>query len=101
MKKRNLSYSIRARDSLLVPRVNTRFMKDSVANRGSVLWNMLTSKYTDLVDISHYNLAKKLNTLELFKAVKFNKLSASTACFELEDFVYISIECKVICFKSH
>ena len=28
-KKRNLSYSIRARDSLLVPRFNTRFMKDS------------------------------------------------------------------------
>ena len=32
-KKRNLSYSIRARDSLLVPHFNTRFMKDSVAYR--------------------------------------------------------------------
>ena len=88
-KKRNLAYSIRARDSLLVPRFNTRFMKDSVAYRGSVLWNMLTSKYTDLVDTSHYNLAKKLKTSELFKAVKFNELSASTTRFELEDFVYI------------
>ena len=28
-KKHDLSYSIRARDSLLVPRFNTRFMKDS------------------------------------------------------------------------
>lgn len=40
-KKRSLSYSIRARDSLLVPRFNTRFMKGSVAYRGTVLWNML------------------------------------------------------------
>ena len=64
-------------------------MKDSVAYRDSVLWNMLTSKYTDLVDISHYNLAKKLKTSELFKAVKFNVLSASTASFELGNFVYI------------
>ena len=38
-KKRNLSYSIRARDSLLVPRFNTRFIKDSDAYRGTVLWN--------------------------------------------------------------
>lgn len=35
------------------------------------------------------NLPKKLKTSELFKAVKFNIVSASTASFELEDFVYI------------
>ena len=55
-----------------------------------MLWNMLTSKYyTDLGDTSHNNLAKKFKTSELFKVVKFNVLSASTASFELEDFVYI------------
>ena len=41
-KKRDLSYSIRARDSFLVPRFNTRFIKESVAYRGTVLWNMPT-----------------------------------------------------------
>ena len=53
-KKRCLSYSIRARDSfnLLGPRFNTRFMKDSVAYRATVLWNMLSSRYTDLADTS-------------------------------------------------
>ena len=75
-KKRDLPYSIRARDSLLVPRFNTCFMKDSVTYRGTVLWNMLTSKYTDLADTSHCNLAKKLKSSELFKAAKFNVLSA-------------------------
>ena len=58
-KKRSLSHSIRARDSLLVPRFNTRFMKDSVAYRGIVLWNMLSSRYSDLADTSLCNLVKK------------------------------------------
>ena len=84
-KKRCLSYSIRARDSLLGPRFNTRFMKDSVAYRGTVLWNMLSSRYTDLADTS---LCKKLKTSDLFKAAKFNVLSASTVSFKHEDFVY-------------
>lgn len=64
-------------------------MKDSVAHRGSVLWNTLTSKYTDLVDANHHELAKKLKTSELFEAIKFNLVSASTTSFVLEDFVYI------------
>ena len=87
-KKQNLLYSIGAHDSLLAPRFNTRFMKDSVAYKGTVLWNMLSSKCTDLSDTSHCSLAKKLKTLDLFKATKFNELSASTTSFELEDFVY-------------
>ena len=87
-KKRNLSYSIRARDSLLVPRFNTCFTKESIAYRGTVLWNMLSSRYTDLADTSLCNLVKKLKTSDLFKATKFNVLSASTASFEHDNFVY-------------
>jgi len=78
-KKRNLSNTIRARVS---------FMKDSVAYRGAVLWNMLSSRCTDLADTSLCNLVKKLKTSDLFKAAKFNVLSASTVSFEHEDFVY-------------
>ena len=70
-KKRNLLYSITARDSLMVPRFNTRFMKDSVAYRGSVIWHTLTSKYTDLVDAY-----QKTQNFRTFKAVKFNVVSA-------------------------
>ena len=91
-KKRNLSYSIRACDSLLVPRFNTRLMKGSVAYRGTVLWNMLSSRYTDLADTSLCNLVKKLKTSDLFKAAKFNVLSASTACFEHDDLYIIEIK---------
>ena len=56
VKKCNLSYSMRACDSLLVPCFNTCFMKDSVAYSGTVLRNMLSSRYTDLADTSLCNL---------------------------------------------
>ena len=88
VKKRNLSYSMRACDSLLVPCFNTCFMKDSVAYSGTVLRNMLSSRYTDLADTSLCNLVKKLKTSDLFKAAKFNILSASTASFGDEKFAY-------------
>ena len=43
-KKRATNYSTRTCASLIVPRFNTRYMKDSVAFRGSVLWNAVTNK---------------------------------------------------------
>ena len=42
-KKRATNYSTRKCASLIVPRFNTRYMKDSVAFRGSVLWNAVTN----------------------------------------------------------
>ena len=39
--------------------------------RGTVLWNMLSSRYTDLANTSLCNLVKKLKTSDLFKAAKF------------------------------
>ena len=64
------------------------FMVKVYLYRGTVLWNMLSSRYTDLADTSLCNLVKKLKTSDLFKAAKFNVLSASTASFEHDDFVY-------------
>ena len=66
VKKRDLSYSIRVCASLLVPRFKTRFIKDSIAYSGTVLSNMLSSKYTDLADTSQCNLAKKAQTFRSF-----------------------------------
>ena len=63
-------------------------MKDSVAYRGTVLWNLVSSRYTDLADTSLCICVKKLKTSDLFKAAKFNVLSAWTVSFEHEDFIY-------------
>ena len=64
------------------------FMVKVYLYRGTVLWNMLSSRYTDLADTSLCNLVKKLKTSDLFKATKFKVLSASTASFEHDNFVY-------------
>ena len=64
------------------------FMVKVYLYRGTALWNMLSSRYTDLADTSLCNLVKKLKTSDLFKATKFNVLSASTASFEHDNFVY-------------
>ena len=69
-------------------RCKSFFMVKVYLYRGTVLWNMLSSRYTDLADTSLCNLVKKLKTSDLFKTAKFNVLSASTASFEHDDFVY-------------
>ena len=49
-KKRATNYSTRKWASVIVPRFNTRYMKDdSVAFRGSVLWNAVTNNCSALI----------------------------------------------------
>ena len=64
LKKRAINYSTRTSASLTVPRFNTRYMKDSVAFRGSVLWNAVTNSCSTLTrNISYRDLILKLKTL--------------------------------------
>ena len=63
-------------------------MKDSVAYRGTVLWNTRSSRYTDLADTTLCKIVKKPKTSDLFRAANFNVFSASSVSFEQEDFVY-------------
>ena len=92
-KKCDLSYSIRARDSLLVPRFNTRFMKGSVAYRATLLWNIpLTSNCTDPAHTGHCNLAKKLRSSELLRPL-------NSTYYQLRPRVLNLFEIKLICFN--
>ena len=52
-KKRTTNYSTRTCASLIVPRFNMRYMKDSVAIRGSVLWNAVTKHCSALRKTFH------------------------------------------------
>ena len=52
-KKRATNSSTRTCASLIVPRFNTRYMKDSVAFRGSVLWNAVTNNCSALTKMFH------------------------------------------------
>ena len=62
-KKRATNYSTRTCASLIVPRFNTRYMKDSVAFRGSVLWNVVTNNCSALTkNIPYRDLRLKLKS---------------------------------------
>ena len=85
-RKRNLSYSIRARDSLLVPRFNSCFMKDSVAYRS-----------TDLADTSLCNLVKKLKTSDLFKAANLTYYQPQLLVLNMTILYIIEIKLVFLC----
>lgn len=89
-KKWATNYSTRAWASLIVPCFNTRYMKDSVAFRGSVLWNAVTNNCSALTkNISYRDLRLKLKSLVNFIEFSFEITSASTCNFKTDDFVYI------------
>ena len=62
-KKRATNHSTRNCASLIVPRFNTRYMKDSLAFRGPVLWNAVTINNSALTkNISYRDLRLKLKS---------------------------------------
>ena len=70
--KRDHKISTSARESLIVPRFNTRYMKDSLAYRGSVLWNMLATKHKDLANVTRRKyLVHMLKTSDVFYLFQF------------------------------
>ena len=88
-KKRTTNYSTRTFASLIVPRFNTRYMKDSVAFRGSVLWNAVTNNCSALAkNIPYRDLRLKLKSQVNFNEFSFKITSASTCNFRKDDFVY-------------
>ncbi len=81
--------STRARESLIVPRFNTRYMKDSLKYRGSVLWNTLSTKHKDLAYVTRRkDLVRMLKTSDVFIDFNFKVLSVSTTTFKQKDFTY-------------
>jgi len=88
-KKRATNYLTRTCASLIVPHFNTRYMKDSVAFRGSVLWNAVTNNCSALTkNIPYRDLRLKLKSLVNFNEFSFKITSASTCNFRKDDFVY-------------
>ena len=88
-KKRATNYSTRTCASLTVPRFNTRYMKDSVAFRGSVLWNAVTNNCSTLTEnIPYRDLRLKLKSLANFNEFSFKITSVSTCNFRKDDFLY-------------
>ena len=67
-------------------------MKDSVAFRGSVLWNAVTNNCSAVTkNIPYRDLRLKLKSQVNFNEFSFKITSASTGNFRKDDFVYTQI----------
>jgi len=80
-------YSLRGGDCLSVPRFETRFMKDSLAYRGTVLWNTICLKENGISHLSNKD-GNLIRTKDYFKNFKFDTTSASTTQNINADFMY-------------
>ena len=87
--KRPTGYSLRASDSLMVPRFNSIHGKNSIAYRGPVLWNILISKDKNFSSTSYKNLKRKIRSMDIFKELTFKETSSTTTTFRRKDFNYI------------
>ena len=81
-RKRDSSYSLRGQDVALIPKCNSRFMRDSLAFRGSVLWNVVN--YNDRIINLHFKEIKRRLTAKDFI---FDSSTASTPRFRESDYV--------------
>ena len=86
-KERRNGYSLRGGDCLSVPRFETRFMKDSLAYRGIVLWNTICHKENGISHLSNED-RNIIRTKDYFKDFKFDTISASTTRHRNADFMY-------------
>ena len=76
-------YSLRASDSLTVPRFSSIYGKNYIAHTGSVLWNILISKDKHFSNTSYKNLRRKIRSMDIFK-----ETSTTTTNFRHKDFNY-------------
>ena len=57
------AYNFRRSNNIIVPRFNSQFLKNSISYRGAILWNVVSSHFTD--QFSFFFIAKWRRTLIL------------------------------------
>ena len=87
IKKNQTAYSLRASDSNGASL--QLYGKNSIAPRGPVLWNILTSNHKHFSNTSYKNLKKKIRSMYIFKELTFKETSTTTTNFRHKDFNYI------------
>ena len=87
--KRCNDHSLRGKDCLFVPRFNNRYMKDSLAYRGSILWNTIRLNENGVPQLKQRELIQRLKAKYYFKDFKFNVVSASIVRHRDDNFIYI------------
>ena len=86
--RRRNTFSLRGKDSVVVPRFETRYLKDSLAHIGSVLWNMVTFKGHNIPHLSIKDLNHRIRSRDYVREFKFDAITASTVRRRDSDFIY-------------
>ena len=89
--KRMSNYALRGSDNIVVPRITSRYLEQSISYRGAVLWNAITSKNSDIVSASRRTISSRLRKIKDFTEFHFKVLSASTVNFSNQDFKYFQV----------
>ena len=85
--KRENYYSLRGHEVAAIRRHKTRFMKDSLAYRGPILWN-LVSFNEKITNVSFKELKKRLTARDYFKDFIFDGTAVSTSRHRVSDYMY-------------
>lgn len=76
--KRDHYYSLRAHEVATIRRHKIRFMKDSFAYRGPILWNLVNFN-EKITNVSFKELKKRLTVRDYFKDFSFDGTAISTS----------------------
>ena len=92
--KNDRMYNLRSRNKVVVPRFNSYFMKNSIAHRASIVWNLLTPILPD-----DYNVKKFISMVNKSKALfnlDFSSESPQTTSHNNDNFIYYWINFNVL-----
>ena len=88
-RKRVSAYFTRDHNCLLVPRYESRYMKDSVSYRGASLWNFVNYNDKEASATLNFNqLRKRVSSEDYFIDFKFECTSASAIRSRQHNFIY-------------
>ena len=94
--KRDNYYSLRGHEVAAIRRHKSRFMKDSLAYRGSILWNLVNFN-EKITNVSFKKLKKRLTARDYFKDFIFGGTAVSKPRHRISDYVYF----KFLVFIEH
>ena len=76
------AYNLRRSNNIIVPRFNSQFLKNSISHRGAILWNAVSSHFTDQFTVFY----RKVKKDSYFKELDFSAKSVQSLPRHYQDF---------------
>ena len=87
------AYNFRRSNNIIVPRSNSQFLKNSISYRGAILWNAVSSHFTDQFTVFYPKVKKD----SYFKELDFSAQSVQSLHRHYQDFkcfqLFLCFEC--------